>query len=391
MKKHPEIFKIIRNGESDTLEFKSSFSNEHLRTINSSWDFYPDPNHGIDHISVEKVRQFILKAEQQLQTKIGLEPLTFLSKFEFIRNKQLTFGGYLLFVKDYCPISDVQVGRFKSETMIIDSMSLSSDLFTEVDEILFFIRKHLMVEYIITGEAQRKERFDYPVDAIREIVINMVVHRDYRDSNQSIIKIFDDRIEFYNPGGLFGGITIDDLLSGNYTSQSRNKLIAKAFKEVGLIERYGSGIQRILKIVEEYGGIEITFEEVFNGFRVILIKKAKVLNGGDIVDETGDVGKDVGKDVTKDYPAVTLNVPSQDTPQDTPQVTPQDTPQDTPQVTPQVQGLVGILEEAMTREEMQKMLRITNRKYFRENYLKPALKSGLIEITIPDKPNCENY
>jgi ATP-dependent DNA helicase RecG len=391
LKKHPEIFKIIRNGESDTLEFKSSFSNEHLRTINSSWDFYPDPNHGIDHISVEKVRQFILKAEQQLQTKIGLEPLTFLSKFEFIRNKQLTFGGYLLFVKDYCPISDVQVGRFKSETMIIDSMSLSSDLFTEVDEILFFIRKHLMVEYIITGEAQRKERFDYPVDAIREIVINMVVHRDYRDSNQSIIKIFDDRIEFYNPGGLFGGITIDDLLSGNYTSQSRNKLIAKAFKEVGLIERYGSGIQRILKIVEEYGGIEITFEEVFNGFRVILIKKAKVLNGGDIVDETGDVGKDVGKDVTKDYPAVTLNVPSQDTPQDTPQVTPQDTPQDTPQVTPQVQGLVGILEEAMTREEMQKMLRITNRKYFRENYLKPALKSGLIEITIPDKPNCENY
>ncbi len=158
-----------------------------------------------------------------------------------------------------------------------------------------------------------------------------------------------------------------------------------------MIERYGSGIQRILKIVEEYGGIEITFEEVFNGFRVILIKKAKVLNGGDIVDETGDVGKDVGKDVTKDYPAVTLNVPSQDTPQDTPQVTPQDTPQDTPQVTPQVQGLVGILEEAMTREEMQKMLRITNRKYFRENYLKPALKSGLIEITIPDKPNCENY
>ncbi len=366
-------FKRVVN--SNHLMDLNEIANEHLRTINSSWDFYPDPNHTIDHISIEKVQQYIRKAEQQSQTQIVLEPLAFLSKFEFIRNKQLTFGGYLLFVKDYCPISDVQVGRFKSETMIIDSMSLNSDLFTEVDEILFSIRKHLMVEYIITGEAQRKERFDYPIDAIREIVINMVVHRDYRDSNQSIIKIFDDRIEFYNPGGLFGGITIKDLLSGNYTSQSRNKLIAKAFKEVGLIERYGSGIQRILKICEEYGGIEITFEEALNGFRVILFKRAKGLEGVEMVDETGDVTKDVGKEVN-------LKVSSQGTPQVNPQVT--------PQVTPQVQGLVGILDEAMTREEMQKQLRITNRKYFRENYLKPAIKSGLIEMTIPDKPNSRN-
>ncbi len=65
-----------------------------------------------------------------------------------------------------------------------------------------------------------------------------------------------------------------------------------------MIERYGSGIQRILKICEEYGGIEISFEEIFNGFRVILFKKTKVLDGGDIVDETGDVGKDVTKDDT---------------------------------------------------------------------------------------------
>ena len=68
----------------------------------------------------------------------------------------------------------------------------------------------------------------------------MVVHRDYRDSSASIIKIFDDKIEFLNPGNLYGGITVNDLLSGNYSSKTRNKLIAKAFKEIGLIERYGS-------------------------------------------------------------------------------------------------------------------------------------------------------
>ncbi len=101
-----------------------------------------------------------------------------------------------MFADDYCPVTDVQAGRFKSPVTIIDSISFNSDLFTEVDEILFFIRKHLMVEYIITGEPQRTERFDYPGEAIREIVINMIVHRDYRESSHSIIKIFDDRISF---------------------------------------------------------------------------------------------------------------------------------------------------------------------------------------------------
>jgi ATP-dependent DNA helicase RecG len=232
-----KYFKRIAN--SNHLMSLEEIANEHLRTVNSSWDYYIDPGHGIESISVGKVQRFILGVEKQTQNKIEVEPLDFLTKLEIIRDNQLTFAGFLLFAKEYCLISDVQVGRLKGDTIIIDSLSLSTDLFTEIDEILSFIKKHLMVEYIITGEPQHIERFDYPVDAIREIVINMVVHRDYRDSSGSIIKIFDDRIEFFNPGKLYGGITIQDLLSDNYTSQCRNKLIANAFKETGLIERYG--------------------------------------------------------------------------------------------------------------------------------------------------------
>jgi len=149
-------------------------ANEHLKTINSSWDFYLDPNHSIKDISIEKVSRFIKNIEKQAQSDIELSGLDFLEKLEILRNSQLTFGGYLLFVKDYCLISDVQVGRFKSDITIIDSISLNTDLFTEVDNIIAFIKKHLMVEYIITGEPQRTERFDYPLDAIREIVINPV-------------------------------------------------------------------------------------------------------------------------------------------------------------------------------------------------------------------------
>ena len=280
-------------------------ANEHLKTINSSWDFYLDPNHSIKDISLEKVSRFIKNIEKQAQSDIDLPGLEFLEKLEILRNNQLTFGGYLLFVKDYCLISDVQVGRFKSDITIIDSISLNTDLFTEVDNIIAFIKKHLMVEYIITGEPQRTERFDYPLDAIREIVINMVVHRDYRDSSGSIIKIYDDRIEFYNPGKLYGGITIHDLISGNYTSKSRNKLIARAFKEVGLIERYGSGIMRVRKICKDYGIKEPLFREISQGFEVVLYKnkytdkstdKYKEIN----TDKYQEINTDKNKEIVTD-------------------------------------------------------------------------------------------
>ena len=191
-----KYFKRIAN--SNHIMRLDEITNEHLKTINSSWDFYPDPNHSLEDISLEKVNRLIDKIEKRTENKIALSPFEFLNKLEIIRKNQLTFGGYLLFAKDYCTISDVQVGRFKGQTTIIDSISLNNDLLTEADEIISFIKKNLMVEYIITGEPQRTERFDYPLDAIREIVINMIVHRDYRDSSASIIKIFDDRIELAN-------------------------------------------------------------------------------------------------------------------------------------------------------------------------------------------------
>ena len=106
----------------------------------------------------------------------------------------------------------------------------------------------------------------------------MIVHRDYRESSASIIKIFDDRIEFYNPGKLYGGITINDLLTGSYTSKSRNKLIAKIFKEAGLIERYGSGIMRIRHICKKIGIVEPVFQEISNGFMVTLYNEKLRLN-----------------------------------------------------------------------------------------------------------------
>jgi len=117
-----------------------------------------------------------------------------------------------------------------------------------------------------------------------EIVLNMIVHRDYRDSSDSVIKIFDDRIEFFNPGDLYDGLTIEQLLSNRYKSKTRNKLIALMFKELGLIEKYGSGISRIKGFCKSHNIIEPKFEEKQKGFQVTLYKKKRDVGINELYD-----------------------------------------------------------------------------------------------------------
>ena len=264
-------YKRVQN--SNHQMYLDEIANEHLKTINASWDYYIDTRHDFSDISIEKAIDLISKIEK-FQGKVFDDDIyTILRKYELIKEDKLTFGAYLLFVNNISSLTCMQVGRFKSDTMIIDSLSLNTDLINEIEQTLAFIRKNLMVEYIITGNAQREERFDYPLEAIREIVINMVVHRDYRDSGDSIIKIFDDRIEFFNPGKLYDDLTIEKLLSGNYSSRSRNRAVAKLFKEAGIIEKYGSGIARIRKECKFHKVKDPVFEEFQHGFRVVLFKE----------------------------------------------------------------------------------------------------------------------
>jgi ATP-dependent DNA helicase RecG len=263
----------IRKANSNHVMSMEEIADEYLKTKNSSWDYYADTTQSFNDISLDKVDSFIKKIEINFNKSFDDNPMQILQKYGLLRDDKLTFGAYLLFVKDFCLISGIQAGRFKTPTDIIDSISLNTDILSEIDELIIFIRKHLMVEYIITGNPQRQERYDYPLDAIREIVLNMVVHRDYRDSSDSVIKIFDDRIEFFNPGGLYDDLTIEQLRNNDYKSKTRNKLIALMFKECGLIEKYGSGMQRIKKLCLEHNIPEPKFQEIQKGFQVTLYKK----------------------------------------------------------------------------------------------------------------------
>lgn len=261
----------------------------HLKTFNTSWDYYIDNNHSVEDISLEKVRGFIESANKYKDIKIADDPVRFLNTFELVRDNKITYGGFLLFMKGHSALTTIELGRFQSPTIIKDSLTLKSDLISEVEAVMSFIKKHINKSYIITGNLQREERWDYPLDAIREIVVNAIVHRDYRDASDSVIKIFDDKIEFYNPGKLPEGLTVEKLLSGDYISTIRNKKTAEVFKEANIIEKYGSGIKRILDGFSEHGLPVPKFEEIGSGFRVTAFKETAAYRSDRLNDRISQV------------------------------------------------------------------------------------------------------
>ena len=164
-------------------------SDLHLRSYQASWDYYVDPRHGLDDISIEKVNKFIELSNTVRSNPIKDAPITVLEKFELIKGTSITNACYLLFAAKDVLLATIELGRFSGEIIIQDGTTIRADLFDEVDATLLFIRKHLNKSFIISGDKQRQERWDYPLEALREIVINMIVHRDYMDSHDSVISV----------------------------------------------------------------------------------------------------------------------------------------------------------------------------------------------------------
>jgi predicted HTH transcriptional regulator len=116
---------------------------------------------------------------------------------------------------------------------------------------------------------RRKDRWSVPPEAVREAIINAVVHADYAQRGAPIrLSIFDDRLEIENPGLLPFGLTIEDLPRG--VSKLRNRVIGRVFHALGLIEQWGSGVQRMTAACEAAGLPAPVFEEIATRFRVTI-------------------------------------------------------------------------------------------------------------------------
>ena len=130
----------------------------------------------------------------------------------------------------------------------------------------------------------RKERYELPPEAIREMIINAHCHRNLLDETCIQVAIYDDRLEVTSPGGLYNGMTYEEVMNGH--SKIRNKGIANIFSQMGLVDAWGSGIKRILNAAEEYGLPKPRFQEFDNMFRVELFR-----NLFPMMEENRDIGE----------------------------------------------------------------------------------------------------
>ena len=217
------------------------------------WDNLPS-EHGLADIDEETVRLFVRQAKRagRLPGADEREPVVaILTRLGLMTGDQLTNAAFLLFGKkpQEPTLSDtvLRIGRFKDGATIIGDRWIAGNLFHQLSEGEEALRNFINVRYEISGETpERKEHWDYPLPALREALMNALVHRDYFKKNEQIlIKIYDDAIWFHNPGGFPKGLSIEQL-KAKPQSIPRNPLIARVFYLAGYIERYGSGIQRIL-------------------------------------------------------------------------------------------------------------------------------------------------
>lgn len=227
--------------------------------------------------------------------------------------KDLSIAEYLSFTKintDY-PQAIVKAACFKGNKPVtfLDARNFDKSLILITDQVLEFIKKNIRLQYIITGKAERDERWEYPMVALREAILNALVHRDYNDSGNIQIRIFDDFIEIWSPGLLPKELNINSLIK-NSRSIPRNKTLLKLFHLVGEIENWGTGFARISDACAENGNPAPIFEERSGAF-VIHIKRILDKSSGKSSDKSSDKSSGKSSDkvfnLIEDKPDITIN------------------------------------------------------------------------------------
>ena len=229
----------------------------------------------IDHILVD---QFI-RQRQQSGRLFDISNEELLANIGCLVKKDNQYmptnAGVLLFCQTpqlFILQSEVICVRFKGTDVIgyIDRKDLSGPLPKMVEDAEAFIRKHMKVGGKIVG-FRRVDYPEYPIEAVREIILNAVIHRDWSLTGQQIrIFMFDNRIEVHSPGKLMPGISVEQLRKGESRSVLRNPAIVEVFKDLGFIEKLGSGIPRVLRLLKEHGLEKPEFSESELEFTVTL-------------------------------------------------------------------------------------------------------------------------
>ena len=276
-----------------------------------------------------------------------------------LQDKKFTNSAILLFGKSpqrFFINSEIRCASFHGtsvEKPIPSYKVFKGSVFELADQAVDFVLSKL--DYRIGTRAEHIQipgSYEIPKEVVAEAIVNAIAHRDYTSNASVQVMLFSDRLEIWNPGALPLGWTVDNL-KRLHTSIPANPLLAEPMYLAGYIERLGTGTSDMVRRSLEAKLKEPEFkqEEIF---KVILYRPDTIIA--------------------------------------TPQGTPQDTPHDAPHVEVEnpVKKLVLIITASHSRDELQELLGLKDRKSFKTVYIDPALNSGFIEMTFPLTPTSKN-
>jgi len=328
-----------------------------LRRHGRTWDGVPMPGVKTGDLSAGAIRQFRALAA----TSGRLEPADLsASDARLIDKLKLIEGGYLkraavlLFHEDpeqFVTGAFVKIGFFRSESDLAYHDTVHGDLFTQVAKTVDLVQTKYLKAAISYQGIQRIERYPVPREALREAILNALVHRDYAVGAPVQIRVYEDKLKIWNPAVLPDGWTLADLL-GEHSSTPYNPAVANVFFRAGEIEAWGRGVQRIFDACRNASTPEPLLRHAGNDLWLEFPFSAEHLKAVGASDEqdTGEVGT---KSALSRHQVEILRKCLMDSP---------------------IGDLMVIAERS-------------DRTKFRNQVLRPLMENDFVEMTLPDKPN----
>ncbi len=336
----------IRVGDSD-----EQMTEYEIYSYDAFRNKYQDDIRIIDRAKYEMINEhwldeFIVKLKNKKTRLAHLDKREICELIGITKDGIPTMAGIMLFSKypqAYFPqlcITAVVVPGFEVGDVgsfgerFIDNKRIEGTMPQMLDDAISFVNKHMAVKTIVDAESgKRCDKPEYPLNAVREAILNSLVHRDYSIHTEGMpvqIIMFKDRLEVHNPGGLYGRIRVDQL--GKVQADTRNPLIATILEDMGITENRYSGIPTIRREMEILGLTPPVFDDGRSNFSVKL-----------------------------------LNMPADKN-----------------------NDLLTFCKVPRTRTEITQFLGLETNYYVMQNHILPLVREGKLEMTIPNKPKSKN-
>jgi len=264
---------------STKQELKGAALNEFiLRKMNISLERQPISHATLEDIDESAVQSFVQKAlrKQRIsESAAKADTLTILKNLELVNEQgELLLAALLLFGKNprrYSTMARYKIGRFgKSHSDLKHQDVIEGNILDMADKVMTTLDAKYLIRPISYEGLQRIEGLEYPEAALREAVLNSIIHKDY-SSTFIFLRVYDDQLNIWNPGRLPDTLSIEQLKQ-KHSSYPRNRLIANVFFMAGYVESWGRGIEIMVEGCRQYGIPDPIIEEEQGGISVTFLK-----------------------------------------------------------------------------------------------------------------------